>query len=158
LTSAESRVIESLGAPSFTACTSCGTLPAAPSLRRPNFKDGEFGNDCFLVYLRRSKHRRTRRYDRAERNRRQAPPRRELVDVGRARLWAQPSEVGDLPRIIQEALDDERAAHAAVQTANPMGKDRFTSPEALKKFTDAQEAHRRAQARRRALIEMSLST
>jgi len=80
------------------------------------------------------------------------------VNVERAPLWARPSEVGDLPRIIQEALHEERAAHAAVQAANPMGKDRFTSPEALKEFTDAQEAHRRAQARRRALIEMSLST
>jgi hypothetical protein len=39
------------------------------------------------------------------------------IDVKRAPLWAQPSEVGDLPRIIQEALEDELVAHAAVHAS-----------------------------------------
>jgi hypothetical protein len=80
------------------------------------------------------------------------------VDVERAPLWAPPSEIGDMAKIIQQAQDEERAAHAAAQAANPMGKGRFTTPEALKKFSDAEAAHAKALARVRALLKLSAST
>lgn len=57
-------------------------------------------------------------------------------------------------KIIREAQADERAAHAAAQAANPMGKGRFTTPEALKRFSDAQAAHAKAQARVSALLKL----
>jgi hypothetical protein len=62
--------------------------------------------------------------------------------------------IGDLDKILGQAQADERAAHAAAQEANPMGKGRFTTPEALKKLSDAQAAHAKAQARVRALLRL----
>ena len=69
------------------------------------------------------------------------------IDAERAPLWAAPSEIADFPRIIEEAQTQERAAHEAVLAANPMGKGRFTTAEELAKFTEAQKAHEKAQAR-----------
>lgn len=62
--------------------------------------------------------------------------------------------ISDLNKILEQAQADERAAHAAAQAANPMGKGCFTTPEALKKLSDAQAAHPKAQARVRALLEL----
>jgi len=62
--------------------------------------------------------------------------------------------ISDLDKILEQAQADEQAAHAAAQAANPMGKGRFTTPEALKIFSDAQAAHAKAQARVRALLEL----
>lgn len=62
--------------------------------------------------------------------------------------------IGDLDKIVREAQAEERTAHAAAQAANPMGKGRFTTPEVLKRFSDAQAAHTKAQARVSALLKL----
>jgi hypothetical protein len=77
------------------------------------------------------------------------------INPERAPLWTSPSEIRDLPRVIKMAQEDERAAHTALVAANRMGKQRFTTPEALQRFNDAEETHRKAQARVRALIRIS---
>jgi hypothetical protein len=68
------------------------------------------------------------------------------TQVGRTVAWT-PCEIGGLQALLEEAQAEERAAHAAVLAANPMGKDNFTMPEALAEFTAAKERHRKAQAR-----------
>lgn len=62
--------------------------------------------------------------------------------------------IANLDRLIAQAIADERAANAAAQAANPMGKARFTTPEALKAFSDAQAAHAKAEARVSALLKL----
>jgi hypothetical protein len=68
------------------------------------------------------------------------------TQVERAVAWT-PCNIDGLNRLLEEAQVEEREAHAAVLAANPMGKARFTTPEALAAFTAAQERHRKAQAR-----------
>ena len=45
----------------------------------------------------------------------------------------------------------------AMKEANPMGKGRFTTSEALAKFTAAQEKHRKCQARREELMHLMIA-
>ena len=78
------------------------------------------------------------------------------IDVERAPLWAK-RELGEMSEIIRLVQDDERAALAAAQAANPMGKAPFTTPEALKTFHDLQAVHRTVQARVHALLKLSAS-
>ena len=60
-----------------------------------------------------------------------------------------------MEKIIKQAQDEERTAHAAAVAANPMGKAAFTTQDALQRLNDAEEKHRKAQARVRALIKIS---
>lgn len=76
-----------------------------------------------------------------------------LTDIERTTSFGS-CPIGDLDKILGQAQADERIAHAAAQAANPMGKGRFTTPEALKKLSDAQTAHAKAQTRLRALLRL----
>ncbi len=71
-----------------------------------------------------------------------------------APLWAS-CEVGGTSTIIGEAQRQEREAHAAMVAANPIGKERFTTSEALAKLREAEMAHRKTKARVEALIKIS---
>jgi hypothetical protein len=51
----------------------------------------------------------------------------------------------------REAEADAEAARRAMVEANPMGKGRFTTPEALAKLTAAQEKYHKCEARREEL-------
>jgi hypothetical protein len=62
--------------------------------------------------------------------------------------------IDNLDRIIEQAIANERVAHAAAQAANPMSKGRFTTPEALNAFSDAQATHAKAEARVSALLKL----
>ena len=78
------------------------------------------------------------------------------TDVERTAAWT-PCEIDGLPAIYREAEPDERAAHRSMMEANPMGKGRFTTPEALAEFTAAQERHRKCEARREELMRLMIA-
>ena len=69
-----------------------------------------------------------------------------FTDIERSAAFGS-SPITDLDSVIEQAMAEERAAHAAAQAANPMGKGRYTTPEALKEFSDAQATHAKAEAR-----------
>ena len=76
-----------------------------------------------------------------------------FTDIERTAVFG-PCPIGNLDRVIEQAIANERAAHAAARAANPMGKGRFTTPEALKAFSDAQAAHAKAESRVSALLKL----
>lgn len=78
------------------------------------------------------------------------------TDVERTAAF-EPCEIDGLPAIFREAQAAEEAAVRAMQEANPMGKGRFTTSEALAKFTAAQEKHRKCQARREELMHLMIA-
>jgi hypothetical protein len=78
------------------------------------------------------------------------------IDVERTAAWT-PCEIDELPAIYREAEADEQAAHRAMTESNPMGKGRFTTPEALADFTAAQEKHRKCRARREELMRLMIA-
>jgi hypothetical protein len=79
------------------------------------------------------------------------------TDVERTNAF-QPCEIDGLPAIFREAQAAEEAAFRAMEEANPMGKGRFATPEALADFTAAQEKHRKCQARREELMRLMIAT
>jgi hypothetical protein len=78
------------------------------------------------------------------------------TDVERTPAWT-PCEIDELPAIYREAEAEEQAAHRAMTETNPMGKCRFTAPEALADFTATQEKHRKCQARRKELMRLMIA-
>ncbi len=66
------------------------------------------------------------------------------TDVERTTAFA-PCKIDGLPAIFREAQAAEEAALRAMVEANPMGKGRFTTSEALADLTAAQEKHRKCQ-------------
>ena len=78
------------------------------------------------------------------------------VDVERTAAWT-PCEIAGLPGIYREAEADEQAAHRAMMEANPMGKARFTTPEALAQLTAAHERYRKCKARREELMRLMIA-
>jgi hypothetical protein len=78
------------------------------------------------------------------------------TDIERAAAWT-PCEIDGLPAIFREAETAEQAAFRAMTEANPMGKGRFTTPEALADFTAAQEKHRKCQVRREELMRLMIA-
>jgi hypothetical protein len=79
------------------------------------------------------------------------------TDVERAAAWT-PCEIDGLPAIFREAEAAEQAAFRAMNEANPMGKGRFTTPEALANFTAAQKKHRKCQVRRKELMHLMIAS
>jgi len=79
------------------------------------------------------------------------------TDIERAAAF-DPCEVAGLPELYRQAQADEEAARQGMVAANPMGKGRFTTPEALAAFTAAQEKHRNCQARREELMRLMAAT
>ena len=77
-------------------------------------------------------------------------------DVERTTAFA-PCEVDGLPAIFREAQEAEEAARHAMMVANPMGKGRVTTPEALAAFTAATEKHSKLQARREELMHLMIA-
>jgi hypothetical protein len=78
------------------------------------------------------------------------------TDVERTNAFA-PCEIDGLPTLFREAQAAEEAAVCAMKEANPMGKGRFTTPEALANFTAAQQKHRKCQARRKELMYLMIA-
>jgi hypothetical protein len=78
------------------------------------------------------------------------------TDIERTAAF-EPCEIDGLPEIYREAQADKEAARQEMMTANPMGKGRFTTPEALTMFTAAQEKHRKLQARRERLMRLMVA-
>jgi hypothetical protein len=78
------------------------------------------------------------------------------TDVERTNAFA-PCEIDGLPAIFREAQAAEGAAARAMEEANPMGKGRFTTPEALADFMAAQEQHRKCQSRRKELMHLMIA-
>src|SRR6266849_260480 len=77
------------------------------------------------------------------------------IDVERTAAWER-CEIADLPEMFREAQAAEAAAHREEMAANPMmDQRRFTTPEALAKFTAAQEKHRKLQAHRQELTRLT---
>lgn len=62
--------------------------------------------------------------------------------------------IRDLDKVLAEAQAEERVPHETAMAANPMGKTRVTTPEALKEFTDAEARHKKSEARVRALLAL----
>ncbi len=60
-------------------------------------------------------------------------------------------DVANLPRRHEEALAEEIAAHSAVLAANPMGKVRFASTDALAEFSAAEARYAKLKAHREQL-------
>ena len=77
------------------------------------------------------------------------------TDVERPTAFA-PCEIDGLPAIFREAQATEEAALRAMNEASPMGKGRFTTPDALADFT-AQEKHRKCQSRREELMRLMIA-
>lgn len=75
------------------------------------------------------------------------------IDVERTAAW-EPCEITGLAEVLREAEAAEAAAHREAMAANPMGQGRFTTPEALAKFTAAQEKHRKLQAHCQELMRL----
>jgi hypothetical protein len=69
----------------------------------------------------------------------------------------EPCEVADLPRLFREAKAAEAATRREAMAANPMRQERFTTPEALAKFTAVQEKHRKLQERREELMRLMVT-
>jgi hypothetical protein len=78
------------------------------------------------------------------------------TDVERTVAFA-PCEIDGLPAIFREAQAAEEAAFRAMNEANPMGKARFTTPEALADSTTAEEKHRKCQSRREELMRLMIA-
>lgn len=78
------------------------------------------------------------------------------INIERTAAWT-PCEIDGLPAIFRDAQATEAAALRAMNEANPMGKGRFTTPEALAYFTAAQEEHRKSQARREELMHLMIA-
>ena len=78
------------------------------------------------------------------------------IDVERTTAF-EPCEIDGLPAIFREAQAAEEAACREMIAANPMGKDRVTTSEALAAFTAAQEKHRKLQARREELMRLMIA-
>jgi hypothetical protein len=78
------------------------------------------------------------------------------ADVERTNAF-EPCEIDGLPTIFREAQAAEEAAVRAMEEANPMGKGRFTTSEALADFQAAQEKHRKCQARRKELMRLMIT-
>jgi hypothetical protein len=78
------------------------------------------------------------------------------TDVERTAAWT-PCDIDKLPAIYREAEADEQAAQRAMMEANPMGKVRFTTPEALAQLTAAQEKYQKRKARREELMRLMTS-
>jgi hypothetical protein len=78
------------------------------------------------------------------------------TDIERAAAWS-PCDIDGLPAIFREAQAAEEVARHEMEEANPMGRGRFTTPEALAKFTAAQEKHRKCQVRREELMRLIIA-
>jgi hypothetical protein len=78
------------------------------------------------------------------------------TDVERTTAF-EPRDIDGLPAIFREAQAAEAAARQEMMAANPMGKARLTTPEALKAFTVAEEKHRKLQARREELMRLMVA-
>jgi hypothetical protein len=78
------------------------------------------------------------------------------TDVERTTAFA-PCEIDGLPAIFRDAQAAEEAALRAMNEANPMGKGKFTTPDALADFTAAEEKHRECQSRREELMRLMIA-
>jgi hypothetical protein len=77
------------------------------------------------------------------------------TDVERTAAW-QPCEIANLPDLLREAQAAEEAARREMTAANPMGQG-ITTPEALARFTEAQEKYRKLKAHRQELMRLMAS-
>jgi hypothetical protein len=77
------------------------------------------------------------------------------TDIERTAAF-EPCEVAGLPEIYREAQATEEAARQEMMAANPMGRG-ITTPEALAKFTAAQDKHSQLHARREELMRLMIA-
>jgi hypothetical protein len=78
------------------------------------------------------------------------------IDFERTFAWA-PCEIDNLPDLYRQAEVAEARALREAEAADPMGKGRLTTPEALAKLSQAQEKHRKLKAHRRELMYLMAS-
>jgi len=78
------------------------------------------------------------------------------IDTERTAALA-PCDIANLPRRLEEALAEEMAAHKAVLAANPMGKVRFASTDALAEFSAAETRYAKQKAHREQLSRIVAS-
>lgn len=76
-------------------------------------------------------------------------------DPERTTAWP-PCEVAQLPALIEQALEEEKAAHEARQALNPIGKTNYTTPEVLAEFSALHEKFEKRKAHRRELQQLAL--
>jgi hypothetical protein len=77
------------------------------------------------------------------------------TDVERTAAW-QPCEIANLPDLVREAQTAEDKARREMNAANPMGQG-ITTPEALARFTAAQEKYHKRRAHREELMRLMAS-
>lgn len=78
------------------------------------------------------------------------------IDTGRTAALA-PCAIANLTRRLEEALAEEIAAHNAALAANPMGKVRFASTDALAEFSAAELRYAKLKAHREQLSRIAAS-
>jgi hypothetical protein len=64
-------------------------------------------------------------------------------------------DIANLPKRLEEALAEEKAAQEAVLAANPVGKVRFASTDALAEFSAAEARYAKLKAHREQLSRIA---
>jgi hypothetical protein len=68
-----------------------------------------------------------------------------------------PSELSNLAKLVETTRADEIAAHKSMQAANPMGKTKITSAEALAEFTALQKKYEMQKVLRQELERLDIA-